>query len=370
MSHLKILTVVGARPQFIKAAAISRAVGAWNADHPEHLVEERIVHTGQHYDAGMSDVFFDELEIPRPWKNLEVGSGSHGKQTGKMMERLEEAFLEMEPDLLLTFGDTNSTLASALVAAKLHVPVAHVEAGLRSFNRRMPEEINRIVTDHVSTWLFCPSQTSVDHLAKEGVTNGVFVSGDVMYDAILFNQQLADQKSSIVQSSGFESGQYSVATVHRAENTDDKSRLAEIIEGMSMIGDSIVLPLHPRTKNCLEKHQLQFPDNVTILPPVPYLDMVQLVSHSRMVFTDSGGLQKEAYWMGKPCITMRDETEWTETVEVGWNRLTGGSAQAILAAYEEFSKGNLNEQTELYGDGAAAERILKTLLDSKADVAS
>lgn len=361
---LRIVTVVGARPQFIKAAAISRALAEHNRGNPSSDIEEQIVHTGQHYDEGMSQVFFDELQIPRPWKNLSVGSGSHGQQTGLMMQRLEEVFCEYEPHVLLTFGDTNSTLASALVAAKLHTPIAHIEAGLRSYNRKMPEEVNRVLTDHISTWLFCPSQAAAGNLAKEGITNGVHVSGDVMYDALLFNQQLAAEKSNVLPENCLKPNQYSVATIHRAENTDDKSRLTDITRGIGEIGEPVVLPLHPRTRNCLARHAISLPANVKALEPLSYLDMVCLVANAKIVMTDSGGLQKEAYWLNKPCITIRDETEWSETVECGWNRLTGGNPGELVRAFASFSDQKLPERQELYGDGKASDRIVRCLANA------
>ena len=277
---------------------MSRAIALHNSL-GETNVQERIIHTGQHYDDAMSAVFFDQLKIPKPWRNLEVGSGPHGKQTGLMMERLEEVLTDDRPDLLLNYGDTNSTLASALVAAKMHIPVAHVEAGLRSFNRKMPEEINRIMTDHISTWLFCPSIKSQEQLASEGIHNGVHVAGDVMYDALLFNLELAKKQSQVLDELSLQPGAYHLATVHRAENTDAADKLSGIFKALGDLGQTVVLPLHPRTENCLTRHKLNVPPNVRTIPPASYLDMLQLISGARIVFTDSGGLQKEAFWLDK-----------------------------------------------------------------------
>jgi UDP-N-acetylglucosamine 2-epimerase len=355
---MKIVTVVGARPQFIKAAAISRAIQEHNSN-SALSIDEKIIHTGQHYDDAMSEVFFEELKIPRPWKNLAVGSGSHGKQTGMMMERLEEVVNELEPDILLTFGDTNSTLASALVAAKLHIPIAHVEAGLRSFNRKMPEEINRVLTDHISEWLFCPSKVSQENLKAEGIVDGVHVVGDVMYDAMKFHLELAEEQSEILKTLSVAPGEYCVATIHRAETTDSKDTLCGVIEGLSTVGGKVVLPLHPRTKNKLSEHDLSLPSNVVTVPPLSYLDMLKLVAGSQFVLTDSGGLQKEAYWLQKRCITLRTETEWTELVDCGWNQVVGTDPEQIRAAVSNIV--NSKPWTSIYGDGTAANKIIDCL---------
>lgn len=321
---MRIVTITGARPQFVKAAVVSRAL-------KEAGVDEVMVHTGQHYDHEMSAVFFEELGIPEPAVNLDVGSGSHAVQTGEIMVRLEE-FLTAgpAPDYVLTYGDTNSTIAGAIVASKLHMPLAHVEAGLRSFNRSMPEEINRIVTDRLSALLFCPTQTAVDNLRDEGITEGVYLSGDVMQDATQLFAEVAQRRRPLDGVTDFDEGTYYVATVHRAENTDDAARLKGIFEGLGRIDAPVTVPLHPRTRERLDG--VDIPQNVHITAPVGYLSMLSLVSHARGVLTDSGGLQKEAIWLGVPCVTLRDETEWVETTERGWNTIAGADPDRIEAA--------------------------------------
>lgn len=314
----KILTIVGARPQFVKAAAVSRAI----RDYGEGLTEV-MVHTGQHFDVNMSDLFFQELEIPKPAYQLAIHGGGHGQMTGRMLEKIEEVLMREQPDWLLVFGDTNSTLAGALAAAKMHIPVLHVEAGLRSFNKKMPEEINRIMTDHVSTLLFCPTQTSVANLAAEGLVDGVHMVGDVMFDATKHAMAYAEKHSTILTQLGLESGGYALATVHRAENTSDKEALSRIIAyllGFVERGMKVVLPLHPRTKQVAQTFGVSL-DGLTLCDPVGYIDMSKLLSGCCQVLTDSGGVQKEAYFYGKPCITLRSETEWVETIQAGWNRL-------------------------------------------------
>jgi UDP-GlcNAc3NAcA epimerase len=360
-----VLTIVGARPQFIKAAVVSHAFQRAG-------VEESLVHTGQHYDADMSDVFFGELGIPAPAHNLEVGSGSHALQTGAMMTGLEKLVHSgKSPDFVLVYGDTNSTVAAAMVAAKASIPLVHVEAGLRSFNRTMPEEINRIVTDRLSDWLFCPTPTAVEHLASEGMTKGVVMTGDVMLDATRF---FAERASTIRPVSEVlrtipeapKANGYYLATVHRAENTDDPARLSAIFETFGQLDAPVVLPLHPRTRSRLEGMTLS--SNVLIIPPVSYLSMLSLISGARKVLTDSGGLQKESVWLGKACITMRDETEWVETLERGWNVITGASPKAILdavAANPEGSPPAFGEAPESTGPhSSASECIVNTLLDA------
>jgi len=365
MREVKIVTVVGARPQFVKAAAVSRAVAALNAADEGVRLDERIVHTGQHYDENMSKVFFDELRIPRPAENLEVGSGPHGRQTGAMLARLEEVLLADRPDWLVTYGDTNSTLAGALAAAKLHLPSAHIEAGLRSYNRRMPEEINRVVADVLAELLFCPTATAVANLAKEGVTRGVRQVGDVMYDSVLFNAKLAEQSSDAVRRLKAEPKSFYLATVHRAENTDDPLRLAGILSAFERIDRPIILPLHPRTRKTLGAGLEKIGGTVRVIDPVPYLDMLALERSARMILTDSGGVQKEAYWFDVPCVTLRDETEWVELVEARCNRLVGADAGAILAAVEAFESAGAalpaDRPGDLYGDGHSAEKIVATL---------
>lgn len=341
------MSVVGARPQFIKAAPVSRVL--------RRKHEEVLVHTGQHYDDNMSDVFFRELDIPEPDINLGVGSGPHGAQTGGMMAGLEKVALEVKPDWVLVYGDTNSTVAGALVAAKLHISVAHVEAGLRSFDRRMPEEINRVLTDHVSDLLFCPTEAAVHNLAREGIKRGVHLVGDVMYDAFLFNVEAA-RKRDTLKKLGLKHGQFALATVHRAENTDDPERLRSILQGIDESGLEVVLPLHPRTRARLEG---AVPARIRVIDAVGYLDMLALEEAAAVIVTDSGGVQKEAYFLAKPCITLRDATEWTETVEAGWNVLAGWHSDRIAEAMRTFRPNA--KRPDLFGDGHTAERIAELL---------
>ena len=345
---MKILTVVGARPQFVKAAAVSRVL---RENHTEVLV-----HTGQHYDERMSEVFFRELGIPEPDYNLEVGSAGHSVQTGEMLIRMEPIFEQEKPDWVLVYGDTNSTLAGALVASKLHIPVAHVEAGLRSFNREMPEEINRVLTDHVSKLLFCPAQKAVENLKLEGVTSGVHVVGDVMYDAVLRHSDAAEKKSSILKSLDLRPKHYLLATVHRASNVDDTSKLLNILETFSMTGETVVFPVHPRTRKAIETAGYKVGENIKLIEPVGYLDMLWLEKNARMILTDSGGVQKEAYWFATPCVTLREETEWVETVESGWNVVVGIERERILNAVHKFSVPA--SRPNLFGDGDAAQKIV------------
>ena len=365
MTTIRIATVVGARPQFIKAASVSRAVKAFNETGGPVQADERIIHTGQHYDEGMSQVFFDELHIPRPEVNLDVGSGPHGWQTGAMLERLERILRQMQPDWVLVYGDTNSTLAGALAAAKLHIPVAHVEAGLRSFNRRMPEEINRVVADHLSTILFCPTAVAVRNLTNEGIIRGVHQVGDVMYDSVLFNLGLAQRSSRVLERLGLEPKSFYLATVHRAENTDVPERLRGILAAFQGVGRPIVLPLHPRTQKTLGAGLAEVAGHVRIIEPVGYLDMLILEKNARLILTDSGGVQKEAYWFGVRCVTLRDETEWVELVEAGCNRLAGADPGAILSAVAAFESGGArlpeSSRGDLYGDGRSAEKIVQIL---------
>ena len=367
MKKYKVVTVVGARPQFVKAAAISRAFAAFNQTNDKTQIDEKIVHTGQHYDENMSKSFFDELKIPRPHANLEVGSGSHGKQTAAMLERIEQVLLDEKPDCVLIFGDTNSTLAGALAAVKLHIPIGHVEAGLRSFNRRMPEEINRILSDAVSDLLFCPTATAVANLANEGVTQGVHQVGDVMYDSVLFNAKLAEQSSDVMGRVGHEPGNFYLATVHRAENTDDKSRLAGILDAFAQIETPIILPLHPRTRKTLGAALEQIAHSVQVIDPVPYLDMIVLEKNARMILTDSGGVQKEAYWFDTPCVTLRDETEWVELVQAGCNRIVGAETKKILRAVGDFESAGVqlpaDRPKDLYGDGHCAGTIVQMIAE-------
>lgn len=341
---MKIVSVVGARPQFIKAAAVSRALASAGLD-------EVMIHTGQHFDPSMSDVFFDELGIPQPAHNLGIAGGSHGQMTGRMLEGIDAILSEEKPDWVLVYGDTNSTLAAALAASKLHFPVAHVEAGLRSFNRRMPEEINRVLTDHVSSLLLCPTALAVRNLAAEGITKGVLHVGDVMYDATLDARKRAATSSTIRQRLGLTEGAYQVATVHRAENTDSAETLGKVLALLKAKAHEmpVVLPLHPRTRQAAERFGLDF-DGLTLCDPLGYLDMAWLVAGAAAVMTDSGGLQKEAYFHRRPCLTLRSETEWVETVEAGWNRLWEGPD--YVTPRQEITD---------YGDGSAAKTIATLL---------
>jgi len=348
---MKIVTVVGARPQFIKAAPLCREL------RPHHI--EVLLHTGQHYDENMSDVFFEELGIPQPDIRLETGGGSHAEQTAKMLTGIEQVLLREKPDWLLIYGDTNSTVAGALAAAKIHIPVAHVEAGLRSFNRRMPEEINRIVADHLSTLLFCPSQVAANHLAHEGITRGVQVVGDVMADALLAAAARAET-STVLERYGLQPRGYLLATVHRAENTDDSTRLSAITAAFADIGRPVLCPVHPRTSKAIATAGLVMPSDVLACPPLGYLDLVRALRDADLALTDSGGLQKEAYWLSVPCVTLRDETEWVETVEAGWNIVAGANRLRIVAAVAEFQRPA--RHPALYGgDGQAAGRIRDAL---------
>jgi UDP-GlcNAc3NAcA epimerase len=376
---MKVANIIGARPQFIKAAPIGKAL--LDAGHCQVLI-----HTGQHYNANMSDIFFEELGIPSPDVNLEIGSGTHGAQTGAMLEGIEEVLLAERPDWALVYGDTNSTLAGALAAAKLHIPVAHVEAGLRSFNRTMPEEINRVVTDHLSNLLLCPSQTAIENLAAEGITHGVHLVGDVMYDALFYFIERARQHSTILQELKVEAGRYLLATIHRAENTDDPARLHNILAAFAQIKETVIFPIHPRTSRSLRAEDgalgerepqeygsdvsacdLPLPDNVKIIDAVGYLDMLMLEQHARAILTDSGGVQKEAYWLGVPCVTLRDETEWVETVTSGWNRLAGADTQRIINAVAAMSASMPTTRSQLYGDGNVAGRCVRMLESYTAD---
>ena len=348
---MKILTIIGARPQFIKAAAVSTKLRAEN--------EEIIVHTGQHYDDNMSKVFFDELGIAMPDYNLNVGSGSHGAMTGSMMIKIEEVMLKEKPDCVVVYGDTNSTLAGGVCASKLLIPLAHIEAGLRSFNKKMPEEQNRILTDHVSSFLFTPTETAVENLKNEGITNGVYNVGDVMYDASIHYLNIAKKKSTIMEKLNLNKGEFILGTVHRAENTNDPSRLTNIVRALNESGAKIVLPLHPRTKKYMNDYNLSFSDNIKLIDPIGYLDMIMLENNSCKIVTDSGGIQKEAYFMKKPCITLRDESEWVETVESGWNILAGANYEKITKAIQNFEMNG--EQVNYYGNGKASEGICNIL---------
>ena len=349
---MKFVTIVGARPQFVKASSLSRVL------REKH--REVLVHTGQHYDFDMSDLFFDELGIPAPDYHLGVGSGPHGAQTGAMLAAIEPVLQREDAEGIIIYGDTNSTLAGALAAAKLRIPVAHVEAGLRSFNRAMPEEINRVVADHLSTWLFAPSETAADQLRREGITTGVHVVGDIMIDALKLYDKRARAQSRVLEQLGLQAGSYYVATVHRAENTDEVRRLEGIFRALGRLDLPVLLPLHPRTRNRIAEVAVPIGDNVRVLEPQGYLDMVALQAGAVCVLTDSGGMQKEAYYLGVPCVTMRDETEWVETVATGWNVLAGADPDRIVAAVKA-RVGPKPPHPPLYGDGAAALRIVEIL---------
>jgi len=347
----RVLTVVGARPQFVKAAVVSLAIRSRG-------IRERILHTGQHYDPEMSEVFFRQMGIPREDHQLGVGSGTHGEQTARVLEGVERVLLLEPVDAVLVFGDTNSTLAGALAAAKLHVPVAHVEAGMRSFNRRMPEELNRVVTDHLATWHYCSTPVAEENLRREGIREGIKQTGDVMADAVM---TFAPRAPFPPPGLAAPAGGFGVVTCHRAENTDDPSRLAAILEGLGRAARQVPLwfPMHPRFRERLRSLGWTLPPGVTGLPALPYLEMLGLISRASVVLTDSGGIQKEAYLLGVPCVTLRDETEWVESVQQGANRLAGADADRIEAAVRgALAQGPLPaDRPPLYGDGRAAERI-------------
>lgn len=367
---MKILTIVGARPQFIKSAVVSRAVQKYNENN-NNKIEEMIVHTGQHYDENMSRTFFEELHIPKPKYNLGVGSGSHGKQTGEMLAKIEEVIIEEKPDLINVYGDTNSTLAGALAASKLHVDVIHIEAGLRSYNMNMPEEQNRILTDHISTYLSCPTETAIKNLSAEGIYDGkklannrvinVTNTGDVMYDAIIYNRVLAKEKSNKLKELELKPKEYILGTIHRAENTDDKSKLSSIIKAFSEVGSKVIIPLHPRTRKLINGFGIEPGGNIRFIEPIGYLDMILLEENASFIVTDSGGVQKEAYFLKTPCLTVRNQTEWVETVQSGWNKLVPETEFHKLARYiDEFV---MPDKTgDFFGDGKAGEKIVKGLM--------
>ena len=354
----KIITIVGARPQFVKAAVISRAL----AEHEG--VQELIVHTGQHYDANMSKVFFEELKIPKPKYDLEVGSGTHGLQTALMLQKIEQVLLSEKPDMVLLYGDTNSTVAGSLAAVKLHIPIAHIEAGLRGFDKKVPEEVNRIVTDHLSTLLFCPTTIAVKNLEQEGITRNVFNTGDVMYDSTLYMLEHANQGAeALLNSLGLTPKAFCLATIHRAENTDSKANLLNIINALKESGKKVVLPLHPRTKKFLEQHHIHIPDTIITLPPLGYSEMLTLEKNAEYIVTDSGGVQKEAYYLQTPCITLRDHTEWVETVTSGANTTVGPDKAKILQALQGPAP-LLHDLPAHYGNGHAGEKIVQLMLET------
>lgn len=361
---MKIVTIVGARPQFVKAAMVSSAILKHNQQ-SDHQIEESILHTGQHYDENMSDIFFKEMGIPQPAWQLHCGNGTHGEMTGRMLIEIEKVLLEAQPDYVLVYGDTNSTLAGALAASKLHIPVIHVEAGLRSFNREMPEEINRVLTDRIATLLCCPTLAALEHLTNEGIRKGVYHVGDVMYDAALLFGELADKSSLILKQLNLKSKSFRLCTVHRAENTDSYERLSEMMKALTEIATEscpVILPLHPRTRLCLDKYDLtsslQKQKGIRLAGPLSFLDMVMLEKQAQTIFTDSGGVQKEAYFHRTPCITLRQETEWVETVDAGWNQIAGYKAEDIIRCLDNsVERKEINE----YGNGKASEAIISLL---------
>lgn len=359
---MKVITIIGARPQFIKAAVVSRAMRERSGE-----ITEVIIHTGQHFDANMSDIFFEELDIPKPDFHLGVGGGTHGQNTGRMLEKIEEVLLAEKPDYVLVYGDTDSTLAGTLAAVKLHIPVAHVEAGLRSFNRKMPEEINRILTDHASTLLFAPTETAVRHLAHEGILGEKVIRvGDVMYDAALYYGAKVEKNQSLLAELNVSSKKYALATLHRAENVDNRERLSSIFAGLSHYQNPIILPLHPRTRKMIQSFGIEIPDNIRMIDPVGYLDMILLEKHAEVITTDSGGVQKEAYFHRVPCITMRDQTEWIELVEHGVNTITGADTKVIVEAIDKIK--TLDQDLfdkPLYGNGTSGTDIVDLLIRSK-----
>lgn len=347
MGNKIVASIVGARPQFIKAAPVSRALAS--------NFKEVFIHTGQHYDYGMSDIFFAEMEMRPPDYNLGIGGGSHGEQTGKMLVELEKIFNQVNPDCVLVYGDTNSTLAGALAAAKAQIPLAHVEAGLRSYNRAMPEEVNRVLTDHVSAMLFCPTDAAVENLAREGIVKGVHRVGDVMCDAFLYNIANARAKSKILKQLDLGMGHYALATIHRAINTDNAERLGSILAALGRLSTQVVFPVHPRTRKMIQEWGLSAGPNVLMIEPAGYFDMLVLQESANCILTDSGGMQKEAYLAGIRCITLREETEWVETVSAGWNKLVGVNLDTIVDAYNNWHP--QGERAPLYGDGHSADQI-------------
>jgi UDP-GlcNAc3NAcA epimerase len=366
-NNRKIATVVGARPQFIKASVVSRALKE------SEDFSEIMIHTGQHYDTQMSENIFKELEMISPKYNLSVGSGNQSYQTGEMMKRIEDVLIEEAPAAVIVYGDTNSTLAGALTAAKLNIPVAHIEAGLRSFNRRMPEEINRIVADHVSSLLFCPTEAAMSNLRAEGIHRRSYKCGDVMYDVALQYSDYAERKSRILESMNLSPNDYLVATVHRAENTDSQERLSRIMEGLSFLGKemNVVMPLHPRTRKMIGQYGLEKEmRNLHTMEPAGFLDMMRLVMNARVVATDSGGVQKEAYFHRIPCVTLREETEWVETVNAGWNSLVelNSSESVVHAVHSAIREKVYRTDIHEYGDGRAAHKIIGVIAKYIADI--
>jgi UDP-GlcNAc3NAcA epimerase len=372
----KFLSVVGARPQFIKAAMIHAAIDRYNGKNRQaDKIEHCLVHTGQHYEHNLSEIFFAELPLPKPNHNLDVGSGSHGIQTASILEKTERTLIQEKPDAVVVYGDTNSTLGAAVAAAKLHIPVAHVEAGLRSFNRSMPEEINRVVADHLSNLLFCPTKTAVKNLKLEGITKGVLLVGDVMLDSIKAFTPLAQKHTPRLGKLGVQPQEYILATIHRAENTDSYDKLAVLIEAIAQINLPIILPMHPRLRDLLNnraelaplKQTLAQAPHVRVVEPAPYIDMLMLEANARLIMTDSGGVQKEAYFVGVPCLTLRNETEWVETLQGGWNTLVEISLSKILRQVKASWSGptkrpHARPNLKLFGGGNASDRMVTKLV--------
>lgn len=367
MKH--IVTIIGARPQFIKAAVLSRLIrsSSW-----KYKFRETLIHTGQHYDANMSEVFFTDMKIPKPDIYLNIGGGMHGEMTGRMLIQIEAELLRLKPDLVVVYGDTNSTLAGALAASKLNIPIVHIEAGLRSFYKKMPEEQNRILTDHLSEWLFCPTEVAIRNLNNEGIAQNTHLVGDIMLDASLFYRQIIkdDDAKGISRLRNIEgltsdliNGNFALATVHRAENTDDPTKLSSIVDAFNKLKTNIILPLHPRTRKYIDASGLSLNSNVFVIDPIGYLEMLELEMNCSCILTDSGGIQKEAYFMQKPCITLREQTEWVETVESGWNILVGSDQKKIIKAYSRMSP-EKNEIPSLFGNGNAGCKILSILSDA------
>jgi UDP-GlcNAc3NAcA epimerase len=356
---IKIATIVGARPQFIKAAVVSRAFSERAAE-----IKEFIIHTGQHFDSNMSDVFFDELAIPKPTYLLNIGGGTHGQNTGRMVEKIEEVLIKEKPNWVLVYGDTDSTLAGSLAASKLHIPIAHVEAGLRSFNRKMPEEINRVLTDHISSLLFTPTYTGTENLQREGISlEKIRQVGDVMFDAVRFYQNKAEANKNLLSQLGVVSKEYVLVTLHRAENVDNHQRLLNIVTAFQKSNRKFIWPMHPRTRQRLLNFKKSIPTNIKVIDPVGYLDMVLLEKHAALITTDSGGIQKEAYFHQVPCITLRDETEWVELLAAGVNILAGSDTDQIIDA---LSRKELTDSVDfkgnLYGDGYSAQKIVEQII--------
>lgn len=366
---MKIVTIIGARPQFIKASVVSRALSDKNQkDVHGKKVTEIIIHTGQHFDENMNDVFFQQLSLQKPHYNLGINNLSHGAMTGQMLEKIEKILLKEQPDMAMVYGDTNSTLAGALAASKLNISVAHVEAGLRSFNRKMPEELNRVVTDHLSSFLLCPTSVAVKNLKKEGITEGIYLCGDVMYDAFLRYQQVAENRSRILEHLNLKPGCYCLVTVHRVENTESAAQLEELFHLFSALAEDdlpFVIPLHPRTRSMIDNRvlrELSQQTRLRIIEPVGYIDMIMLETKAHNIFTDSGGVQKEAYFAKRPCITLRDETEWIETVENGWNQVVGVDKNKIINAFKSADVPNDKNNEFLFGKGNAGQLIVEKLL--------